>query len=48
MLVIKQTPFIQSLYDHPGIRIQTFNKQYLVSFMNRNNKRAEHLLITNY
>ena len=48
MLVIKQTPFIQSLYDHPGIRIQTFKKQYLVSFMNRNNKRAEHLLITNY
>ena len=28
--------------------ISTFNKKYLVSFMNRNNKETTHLLITNY
>lgn len=48
MLVIKATPFISSLYDRPGLRIKAFDKKYLVSFMNRNNKEAQHLLITNY
>jgi len=48
MLVIKHTDFIHSLYDKAGINIRTFNKEYLVSFMNRNNRKAEHLMITNY
>ena len=48
MMVIKRTPFIYSLYDGKGLNINTFNKKYLVSFMNRNDKRAEHLIITNY
>lgn len=47
-LVIKYTPFIYSLYDREGIIIQKFDKKYLVSFMNRNDKDVEHLIITNY
>ena len=49
MLVIKNTDFIYNLYSNrEGINILTFDKNYLVSFMNRNNKKTEHLLITNY
>ena len=48
MLVIKETPYITSLYDGKGLHIQRFDKTYTVSFMNRNEKKAEHLLITNY
>jgi len=48
MLVIKNTDFIKKLYDFPGINIMSFDKKYLVSFMNRNNKNVQHLIITNY
>lgn len=48
MMIIKNTDFILDLYTHPEIKISTFDKTYLVSFMNRNNKETEHLLITNY
>ena len=48
MMVIKHTDFIYSLYNKDGINIRTFDKEYLVSFMNRNNRKAEHLIITNY
>ncbi len=48
MMVIKYTPFIYDLYNKEGIRIKTFDKKYLVSFMNRNDKKAEHLIIMNY
>lgn len=48
MMVIKYTPFIYELYNKEGIRIKTFDKKYLVSFMNRNNKKTEHLIIMNY
>lgn len=48
MIVIKNTPFIHSLYEGKGLNIKTFDKKYLVSFMNRNSKEAKHLLITNY
>lgn len=48
MLVIKNTPFIFDLYNKEGINIQSFEKQYTVSFMNRNDKATTHLLITNY
>lgn len=48
MLIIKNTDFIFNLYNKPGIRIRTFDKEYLVSFMNRNDRHAVHLLITNY
>lgn len=48
MMIIKYTDFIYSLYDKEGINIRTFNKEYVVSFMNRNDKKVTHLLITNY
>lgn len=47
-LVIKYTPYIYSLYDREGIVIKKFDKKYVVSFMNRNDKDVEHLIITNY
>ena len=48
MMVIKNTPYIYSLYNKRGLNIKRFDKNYAVSFMNRNNREAEHLLITNY
>ncbi len=48
MLIIKNTDFIYDLYNRDGIKIRTFEKEYLVSFMNRNDKKVTHLLITNY
>ena len=48
MMVIKHTDYIYGLYDRPGINILTFDKSYLVSFMNRNDRKVKHLLITNY
>jgi hypothetical protein len=46
MLVIKNTEDIYELYKK--FNIKSFNKNYMVSFQNRNDKRAEHLIITNY
>lgn len=46
MLVIKNTEFIYSLYK--DFYIKLFDKKYLVSFQNRNDKDTEHLLISNY
>lgn len=48
LLVIKNTEFIYSLYNKHKIHISAFNKRYLVSFQNRNDKKAEHLVIKNY
>jgi DNA adenine methylase len=48
MMIIKNTDFIYNLYNKEGINIRTFDKEYLVSFMNRNDKKVTHLLITNY
>ena len=48
MLIIKNTNFIYDLYNKKGINIRVFDKEYLVSFMNRNDKKVTHLLITNY
>lgn len=48
MMIIKYTDFIYGLYNKEGINIRTFDKEYLVSFMNRNDKKVTHLLITNY
>jgi len=47
-LVIKNTDFIHELYEKESINIKYFDKSYNVSFMNRNDKQTEHLLITNY
>ena len=48
MLVIKRTQPIYDLYSQPGIYIRSFDKKYMVSFQDRNNREAEHLIITNY
>ena len=48
MMIIKNTPFIMSLYENKGLNIQAFDKKYMVSFMNRNDKNVEHLIIMNY
>lgn len=55
MLVIKNTDFIRSLYtsgtktkNGEQIHTSSFDKKYLVSFQDRNDKGAEHLMITNY
>ena len=48
MMIIKNTEFIYGLYDKKDIYITSFDKKYLVSFQNRNNKDAKHLIITNY
>lgn len=48
MIIIKNTNFIYSLYKERGFKIKSFDKKYLVSFQNRNEKNVEHLLITNY
>jgi len=48
MMIIKNTDFIFELYNKKWLNMQTFDKKYLVSFMNRNDKDVKHLLITNY
>lgn len=48
LMIIKNTPFIYSLYDKPNLSVRMFDKKYQVSFMNRNDKDVEHLIITNY
>lgn len=48
MMIIKNTDFISGLYFDRGLNVQSFDKKYRVSFMNRNDKNVEHLLITNY
>lgn len=55
MLIIKKSDFILQLYNNGEltkngrkIKIEKFDKKYFVSFQNRNNKCAEHLVITNY
>lgn len=55
MLVIKNTDFIRGLYpagraaaNGKELHVGKFDKKYVVSFQDRNDKEAEHLLITNY
>lgn len=47
LLIIKNTDFIYDLYKD-NFHIASFDKKYMVSFMNRNNRDVEHLVITNY
>lgn len=46
MLIIKKTDFIASLYQN--FHIFEYDMNYMVSFKNRNDRKVEHLLITNY
>ncbi len=48
MLVIKNTPAILARYDRSDLNISTFEKKYLVSFQDRNDRNVKHLIITNF
>lgn len=55
MLVIKNTAYIRSLYpagkktaNGGRVEVHKFDKKYLVNFRERNDKNAQHLMITNY
>lgn len=55
MIVIKNTEYISSLYQEGtttanggNIHVNSFDKKYFVSFQDRNDKEAQHLLIKNY
>lgn len=48
MLVIKNTPFILSLYQDPSLFRGVFGKNYQVNFRNRHDRGVEHLVVTNY
>lgn len=48
MLVIKKTDYIYGLYKDKGLRIIEQDKNYFVSFKNRNKKNVKHLIIMNY
>lgn len=55
MLIIKNTDFIRGLYpagkktaNGKQLYVGKFDKKYVVSFQDRNDKDVEHLLITNY
>lgn len=48
MLVIKNTPFILSLYEDKKLFCAVFGKNYQVNFRNRHDRGVEHLIVTNY
>ena len=47
LLIIKSTPFIEALYSQ-GFHVRRFDKQYTYNVRSRNDRAAEHLIITNY
>lgn len=47
LLIIKNTPFIEALYSQ-GFHVRRFDKQYTYNVRSRNDRSAEHLIITNY
>ncbi len=47
LLVIKNTSYIYSLYCHEDFRMLSFDNHYLYNMRSRNERVAEHLLITN-
>ena len=48
ILVIKKTDFISGLYKNKGLNIIEIEKNYSVSFRNRNKRQVTHLMIKNY
>lgn len=48
LMVIGETPFIRGLYDVRGISMVDFAKTYRVNFQNRGDRRARHLMISNF
>ena len=48
LLIIKNTPFIASLYEDKGLNVFAFDNKYAYCVKGRNDRNAEHLIITNY
>ena len=49
LLIIKKTDFIYNLYaNKPNIKIDSFEKKYLVNIKWRNDQNVEHLIVYNY
>jgi DNA adenine methylase len=48
MMIIKETPFIRSLYQKDGIILLHFNKNYRYNIRGRNRRDVKHLIILNY
>lgn len=48
LLVIKATPFIERLYPADEFRVTAFDKTYMWTIKERNDRQATHLMITNY
>jgi DNA adenine methylase len=46
LAIMKDTEFIREIYNHKNINILSFNKNYTVSFKNRNIKDVKHLIIS--
>lgn len=47
LLIIKETPFISALYGE-DFYVSSFDKQYSYNVRSRNDRSAQHLVITNY
>ena len=47
LLIIKDTPFINGLYSQ-GFHVTSFDKSYTYNVRSRNDRKAEHLIVTNY
>lgn len=48
MVVIKDTGYISSLYSDHGLNIRYFDKKYMWTIKERNNRDVTHIMITNY
>lgn len=48
ILIIKNTPFIYSIYNKECFKINSFENTYSYCVKNRNNRKVSHLIITNY
>lgn len=46
LLIIKDTPYISGLYSQ-GFQVRRFDKQYTYNVRSRNDRTAEHLIVTN-
>jgi DNA adenine methylase len=47
ILIIKSTPFIEHIYEDNCFHILSFDRQYTYNVRSRNDRQAEHLIITN-
>jgi DNA adenine methylase len=49
MMVIARTPFVEETYcSLPGVRVREFDKTYATNIKQRFDRRAVHLVVTNY